>query len=121
MVHQGVVLTADRNQRNLELLKQFLENAGFSTMQASSVEEIYDALKGPEVIALALVDISGFDRSIWECCEQMKAKSIPLMILSPKHSMAIQQESLMHGARGVLVKPLVVKEMLALVQSLIED
>lgn len=121
MSSHRVLLAVDSNRRNLELLTQFLEKAGYSTLQATSLAELGDVLGKRETIDLALVDISGFDRMIWESCEQMKARSIPLLILSPRQSAIIQQESLEHGARGVLVKPLVVKELLALITSLIED
>jgi len=65
------------------------------------------------------VDIAGFDRSIWERCERLRAADIPFIIISPRQSAAIQEAVLAHGARGVLVKPLAVKELLALVLSLL--
>jgi DNA-binding response OmpR family regulator len=115
-----VVLTVDRNQRNLELLAQFLNKEGYETLQASTIEALEHIVDTTDSIGLALVDISGFDRSIWKCCEQLQTKGIPLLVLSPKQSAAIQQESFAHGARGVLIKPLVVKELLGLVKSLTE-
>jgi CheY-like chemotaxis protein len=121
VINSQCILTVDRNLRNLELLGEFLAKAGYTTLRASGVAEIAQTLKGPEDIVLALVDISGFDRTIWEYCEQIKAKNIPLLVLSPKHNAAIQQESLAHGARGVLVKPLVVKELLGLIKSMTEE
>src|SRR5689334_20647660 len=93
-----VVLTVDRNQRNLELLAQFLNKEGYETVQASSIEAVENIIDSADGIGLALVDISGFDRSIWKCCEQLQTKEIPLLILSPKQSAAIQQESIAHGA-----------------------
>ncbi len=116
-----MIVTADRNRRNLELLSQFLNKEGYQTVAASSIEELEQVIDQTDHIMLALVDISGFDRSIWQFCEQLRAKNIPLLILSPRHSAAIQQESITHGARGVLVKPLVVKELLGLIKSLIEE
>jgi DNA-binding response OmpR family regulator len=116
-----MVLIADHNRRNLELLGQFLNREGYQTVAASNLEELEQVIDQTDSIALSLVDISGFDRHIWQNCEQLRSKNIPLLILSPKHSMAIQQESVAHGARGVLIKPLVVKELLALVKRLIED
>jgi DNA-binding response OmpR family regulator len=116
-----LILTVDRNQRNLELLAQFLNKAGYETLQVSSIEELEQAVSNTDDIGLALVDISGFDRSIWNCCQQLHDKGIPLLVLSPKQSAAIQQESFAHGARGVLVKPLVVKDLLGLVESLTEE
>jgi hypothetical protein len=42
-------------------------------------------------------------------------------VLSPKHNAAIEHASLTHGARGLLIKPLIVKELLGLVDSLLDD
>ena len=70
---------------------------------------------------LALVDIAGFDRAIWERCEGLRHHKIPFLVLSPRQSAAIQQASLTHGARGVLIKPLVVRELLGLIRSLLEE
>ncbi len=120
MRNNQLVLTVDRNQRNLDLLAQFLNKEGYETVRASTTEELDRVIDEVDGIGLALVDISGFDRSIWKCCEQLQAKGIPLLVLSPKQSAAIQQESLAHGARGVLIKPLVVKELVRLLQSLME-
>jgi DNA-binding response OmpR family regulator len=116
-----VILGVDRNHRNLELLSQFLEREGYQTRTAATLEEIDRVLAGANSIGLALVDIAGFDRAIWERCEGLRHHKIPFLVLSPRQSAAIQQTSLSHGARGVLIKPLIVKELLGLVRSLLEE
>lgn len=65
--------------------------------------------------------VSGFDPGIWARCARLREKNIPLFIISPKHSAAIQQESATSGARGVLVKPLVVRELILIVSKLLGD
>jgi hypothetical protein len=40
---------------------------------------------------LALVDITGFDRTIWERCEGLRHHKIPFLVLSPRQSASIQQ------------------------------
>jgi len=115
------LLTVGANKRNLELLAQFLDKEGYQTIAAATLDEFDQALNGSVEFKLALLDISGFDRGIWEHCERVQKKGIPLLVISPKKSAAIQQESLTHGARGVLVKPLVVKELIALVRQLIAE
>ena len=108
----SVILAVDRNHRNLELLSQFLGREGYQTRPAATLEEFDQALAEANGIGLALVDIAGFDRAIWERCEGLRHHEIPFLVLSPKQSAAIQQASLTHGARGVLIKPLVVRELL---------
>jgi DNA-binding response OmpR family regulator len=67
-----------------------------------------------------LVDIAGFDGQIWARCEKLRTAKIPFLIFSPRQSAAIQQASLSHGAKGVMVKPLVVKELMAVIRSILE-
>ena len=116
-----VILVVDHNCRNLELLNQFLGRGGYQTRTAAGLEEFDLALMAPDQIALALVDIAGFDRSIWERCEALRHHKIPFLVLSPRQSAAIQQASLTHGAHGVLVKPLTVKDLLGLICGLLQE
>lgn len=67
---------------------------------------------------MALVDIAGFDQRIWERCERMRDERVPFLVIYPQQRAAIQAESLRHGARGVLVKPLVQRELLGLMKLL---
>jgi DNA-binding response OmpR family regulator len=118
---ESVLLAVDRNHRNLELLSQYLGREGYRMRTAATIEEFDQILGGDDNIGLALVDIAGFDRNIWERCEGLRHHRIPFLVISPKQSAAIQQASLTHGARGVLIKPLVVKELLGLIRSLLEE
>ena len=121
MTGNSIILAVDRNQRNLELLAQFLNKEGYQTIGADSFEEVVRAIDLPDKIGMALVDISGFDRRIWDCCEQLRNHQIPFLILSPKQSAAIQHESFSRGARSMLVKPLIVRDLLSIVHSLLGE
>ncbi len=118
---QATILTVDHNKRNLELLAAYLEQAGYRTIAVSDIGQLDQALVERSAVSLALVDISGFDRSIWEWCRQLSEQGIPLLIVSPRQSAAIRQESMSHGAQSVLVKPLVIRELLALLARLVEE
>jgi DNA-binding response OmpR family regulator len=117
----SVILAVDRNHRNLELLSQFLGREGYGMRTAATLEEFDRVLAEADGIGLALVDIAGFDRTIWERCERLRHHKIPFLVLSPRQSAAIQQVSITHGARGVLIKPLIVKDLLGLIHSLLEE
>ncbi|MCB0054670.1 MAG: hypothetical protein KDE24_34575, partial [Caldilinea sp.] len=69
---------------------------------------------------LALVDITGFDPSIWSRCARLHDANTPLLVISPRQSAAIQQESALHGAHGLLVKPLVMRELSTLIRRLLD-
>jgi DNA-binding response OmpR family regulator len=121
MMVSAVILAVDHNRRNLELLSQFLGQEGYQTRTASSLEEVDQLLDQADEIRLALVDIGGFDRRIWERCQRLREQHIPFLVLSPKQSAALQQASVSAGARGMLVKPLVVRDLLGLIRSLLEE
>jgi DNA-binding response OmpR family regulator len=119
MSAQSKILTLDHNQRNLELLEQFLGKEGYTTIPVSTLVAVEEILENTEGIGIALVDISGFDRRIWEYCERLANQGVPLLVISSQQVVGIQQESLSHGAQGVLFKPLVVKELSSVIRSLI--
>jgi len=89
-IHNPLILALDRNRRNLDLLSQFLGREGYETIAAASLEECDQALDERAGIKLALIDIAGFDRSVWERCERLRAKDIPFIIISPRQSAALQ-------------------------------
>lgn len=115
------LLLVNRLPRNLQLLADFLAKEGYPTVSTATYEEIDRALANPQLLAGALVDITGFDAEIWARCEQLRAAKIPFLVVSPRQSAAIQQASLSHGAKGVMVKPLVVKELIGVIQSIMEE
>ncbi len=118
---QPSILVVDRSQRNLELLAQFLGQAGYPVLAEHDLDESGRVLDAHAEIGLALINLSGFDRRIWDLCERVRTKGMPLLVISPKQSVAIELESRAHGAQGVLTKPLVVRELLALLHRLLED
>ncbi len=121
MKPKPLILTVDRNRRNLGLLAQFLDKDGYQSFGATSIEEFEQALSRAAEIKLVLVDISGFDSQIWKLCEWLRDEQIPFLIISPRQSAAIEQESVTYGARSMLVKPLVVKELLRFIRSLLGE
>jgi DNA-binding response OmpR family regulator len=114
------ILVVDRNRRNLELLAQFLTQRGYEPITAISLAEFDQALQHVERLALALVDLTGFDPGIWQRCDQLRQAAVPFLMLSAaSRSQAIQHAGAAHGARGVLVKPLTSESLLDLLRSLL--
>lgn len=120
MKTRPTILAVDRNRRNLELLSDVLDRHGYETVSASSIEEMEEVLDGAEPVGLVLFDLSGFDRRIWACCERLRGADVPFLVISPRQSAGIRQESLSHGAKGVLVKPLVAAELIGLIGNLLD-
>jgi DNA-binding response OmpR family regulator len=121
MSDRPVILAVGSNRTNLDLLSQQLDKEGFETIKAASLEDISNALKSKRRIALSLVDVSGFNQSIWSFCEQLRTSKIPFIIISPQRSHLIQRDSMKHGASALLVKPLGVKELLEFIRTLLGE
>jgi CheY-like chemotaxis protein len=107
-----VILVADSNRANLELLSQQLGKEGYNTLSASSLEELDQAIRQIGKIALGLIDLSGFDQRIWERCEALRKARVPYIVISPQRSPLIQRDSMKHGASGLLVKPLGIRDLI---------
>jgi len=118
---RGVILAVDSNLSNLELLTQALEREGYKMRTATSLAELDQTIQGEEKIALALIDLSGFDRSVWEHCEQLRKAKIPFIVIAPQRSPIVQQESMRQGARGMLIKPVGVKELVEHIRTLLGE
>lgn len=113
------VLAACRHARNLELLAQFLARQGYPTRAVATLEELDAALAAEPPLGLALIDLSGFDARIWRRCDELHQAGVPFLLISAgRSSERLQQEGLRHGARGVLGKPLAMRELASLIESL---
>jgi len=116
-----VILMIDSNQTNLELISQQLLKEGYDAISASSLESLDEAIQGSKNIALALIDLTGFDQRIWERCEELHKAKTPFIIISPQRSPTIQRDSMKHGASGLLVKPVGIKELMEYIHTLLGD
>lgn len=111
------ILMVDHNKRNIELVADVLQKEGFDVQGCTSMEEFDSAIGSNRRFALALVDIAGFDRSVWERCEQLRGQT-PFIVISAKETSAIQKEAAPRGAKGILTKPLSIAQLISLVHSL---
>jgi len=121
MANKTVILVVGSNQANLEILSQQLVKEGYETVSAASLEELDSSIQEKKDIALALIDLSGFDQRIWERCEALRKVKIPFIVISPQRSPLVQRDSMQHGASGLLVKPLGIKELLEYIHTLLGE
>lgn len=118
MTSSRTILVVNRNPRNAALLRDFLVQRGYGATTVGSPEEIDQAIDGDADYCLALIDISGFDVRIWERCSRLHQDGIPFLVISSTSTQVGEEEVLRHGARGVLSKPLAMKELANLIDSL---
>ena len=121
MTDKPVILAVDSNRANLELLSHEVSREGYTTVSAASLEELDQAIRENESLALSLIDLSGFDERIWERCEELRKAKIPFIVISPQRSPTIQRDSLKYGASGLLLKPLAIQELLEHIRTMIGD
>ena len=119
MPTQNAILAVGTNPQNLKLLTELLASKGYHTQSAVSLEQLDEALLVPGGIALALVDVSGFGRAVWDRCRRLDQRGVPLLVVAPHPSPELRRESLANGARAILVKPLVPRDLLGSIESLL--
>ncbi len=119
VTEKTTILAVDSNRSGLQNLAQQLEQEGYEVVTAASLEELRLAIQGKKMIDLALIYLSGFNQDIWEHCDGLRHTGIPFIIISPQRSPKTQRDSLKHGASGVLLKPLGVKELLEHIHTMV--
>lgn len=117
----GSILALDKNSSNLELLGKFLSREGYGVIGVSSIEKFQEKILKEPTIKLAVVDVSGFDRRVWNCCEKLKILDIPFILISPKQSVTIKQQGINYGAREIMVKPLNLKYFLTAIRNFVNN
>jgi len=121
MSAKSIILVFDSNRSNQELLSHQLGQAGYQILTAANLEELDQAIRGKEKIALSLIDISEFDRHIWERFEELHKAKTPFIVISARRSPTIQRHSMKNGASGLLVKPLDFKDLLEYIHTVLGD
>lgn len=110
-VNPPKLLIVGGNARNQKLLADFIKKLGYETIRADTLEILDSILDGAPEAGFALVDISGFDETVWNRCARLHKMDIPLLLISPKQSAAVRKLGFAHGAQTVLEKPLVMREL----------
>jgi len=118
---RSLILIADSSRSNLEVLSQHLQQAGYDTLTAASLEELDRAIRESGRIALALVDISGFHQDVWQRCKELSQAKIPCIVISSRRSPTVQRRCMEHGMSGLLVKPLDFADLLEHIHGVLGD
>jgi DNA-binding response OmpR family regulator len=116
-----VILIVNANRSELETLSKELQQEGYDTIGAASPDELDQVVSGKKKRNLSIIDMSGLDDSIWERCDRMREAKLPFIIIAPQRSPTIQRDSMKHGASGLLVKPLAIKELIQHIHTALGD
>ena len=120
--HNEIVLIADDNEPNRELLYALLTAEGYQVVCAADGQQAL-ARVDSEAIDLALLDVVMPRPTGFEICQAMKSKPqtrlIPVILLTSLNSDADRIHGIMCGADDFLNKPVNKHELLARVHSLL--
>src|ERR1700732_3044620 len=120
--HKGIILVADDNEANRELLSALLSAEGYQVVCAADGQQAL-ARVNSDSIDLALLDVVMPRPTGFELCQAMKSKPetrlIPVILLTSLNSDADRIHGIMCGADDFLNKPVNKHELLARVHSLL--
>jgi cyclic di-GMP phosphodiesterase len=120
--HKGIILVADDNEANRELVSALLDAEGYKVVCVADGQQARETVDS-DSIDLALLDVVMPRPSGFELCQAMKSKSetrlIPVILLTSLNSDADRIHGLMCGADDFLSKPVNKQELLARVHSLL--
>jgi DNA-binding response OmpR family regulator len=121
MIEKPMILIVGSDRASLELMGQQFGQEGYDTVSAASLDELDRAILGKLPINVSLIDLAGFDERLWERCDELRKRKIPFIVISPRRSPTVQRDGMKHGASGLLVKPLSIKDLLEYVHTLLGD
>src|SRR5260221_1718662 len=120
--HKGIILVADDNEANRELVSALLVAEGYQVVCVADGRQARETVDS-DSIDLALLDVVMPRPTGFELCQAMKSKSetrlIPIILLTSLNSDADRIHGLMCGADDFLSKPVNKQELLARVHSLL--
>src|ERR1700751_266698 len=120
--HWGVILVADDDEANRELLSTLLSAEGYQVVCVADGQQALARLNGYS-IDLALLDVVMPRRTGFEACLAMKSKPetrlIPVVLLTSLNSDDDRIRGIMCGADDFLSRPVNKHELLARVHSLL--
>src|SRR6201987_1565886 len=120
--HKGIILVADDNEANRELLSALLSAEGYQVVCAANGQQALEHANSGSM-DLALLDVVMPRPTGFEACQAMKSKPetrlIPVILLTSLNSDHDRIHGIMCGADDFLNKPLNKHELLARVHSLL--
>src|SRR5260370_14032773 len=120
--HRGIILVADDNEPNRDLLTELLSTEGYKVVSAADGQQAR-RVEDSDSIDLALLDVVMPRPTGFELCQAMKSKPetrfVPVILLTSLNSDDDRIHGIMCGADDFLNKPVNKHELLARVHSLL--
>lgn len=113
------ILVICKISANSTQLAGVLNKYGFEVEEANSIEAFDVHLDKKSRPVLVLLDLSGFNESIWTRCRQLSEVNIPFLIIASRDLLGLRQQCSQHGARHVFVKPMRVAHLIETIRIVI--
>jgi putative two-component system response regulator len=121
-VHEGIILIADDNESNRELLSTLLSQEGYQVIPVPDGQQALEQV-GFDSIDMAILDVVMPRKTGFDVCLAIKSnpdtRLIPVLLLTSLNSDDDRIRGIMCGADDFLTKPVNKHELLARVHSLI--
>ncbi|MEJ5364079.1 MAG: hypothetical protein WHS86_03170 [Desulfosoma sp.] len=114
-----MILLVQAGERNRALLRQVLEDARQSVTTAADEAQAEAIVLENAAIRTAVIDVAGLSPRVWSLCRLLASRKIPSIVILPRENQQARAAALGHGAQAVLVKPLVAREFVSLVKTLV--
>lgn len=120
---QSKILVVDDEAVNVEVLRAWLEHAGYAVVAASDGNEAISMAESerPDLILLDVImpQLNGF-----RVCKRLKAseetRAIPIVFLTGADFKQAQDRAIESGADGYLAKPIGSQELLGMVRAMLD-
>lgn len=113
------ILVICKISANSTQLAGVLNKHGFEVEEANSIEAFDVHLDKKSRPALVLLDLSGFNESIWTRCHQLSEVNVPFLIIASRDLLGLRQQCSQRGARHVFVKPLSIAHLIETIRIVI--
>lgn len=118
------ILIADDEQNIVISLEFLMKREGYEVVIANDGEEAIDKIRG-EMPDLVLLDVMMPKKSGFEVCQEIKSdpslQSVRILMLTAKGRDTEVAKGLALGADAYMTKPFATKELVARVQSMLEQ
>lgn len=112
-------LAIESKPGNSLVLSRFLEKLNLKTIGVQDLSQVDAIFQSGQSIAVAIIDVMGFDQTIWDICAELKKRDIPMLILSPSNNSQILKEFYGRGSINIFKKPVIMKQLAECINSLI--
>lgn len=113
---QPRILVMDANERNADLLSDFLDREGYEPTVVTELDAADDVVDQASRFAFAIIDIDRFERPVWPYCDRLEDNGVSFIVLSGLPASALQRERGDNGAHSFVEKPIPKRELRDLLQ-----